>query len=145
MGKAMFNEDRWKETLREFGWTRYRATDIDVFCERRGNFFIAEFKPADEEIMWITMGQDIALRALARTAPEAIWVYYVAQDGDDFYIHQVDESTTSNQERRTERGREVGYPIETWRRLPRDEMENFFDAWFEQATKHPSTSSSTAG
>lgn len=135
MGSSIFNEDRWKETLREFAWTGYRATDIDVFCERRGHFFVGEIKPAEDGMMWITMGQDIALRALARTAPEAISVHYIAQDGDLFRVHLVTEATTHTDERRTKRGREVGYPIDTWMRLSRKGMIAFFDAWFVMATR----------
>lgn len=128
----MRDYDKWAQSLQNFAWLQDcvpGAMDCDFLIERRGRFFIAEFKTYNNGVR-LPFGQHLALAALAKVP--AFDVYLVGQSErypDRYYVAKYgvrDPVITGTR-------RPVWFPPARFERASQESLRLRVQEWFQSA------------
>jgi hypothetical protein len=126
-----FSVDAWRKSISDFSWLKEAvsgATDLDLFVERKGKFFVAEGKPWQRGVI-MPYGQHRALFQLARL-PQ-FRVYLVGESNNSIHVANVGTSPAPI----VRRGRPTTawWPPERFIKTSRDKFADTLRAWWNDA------------
>lgn len=132
MSQELRSFDEWQRSLRNFEWlgdSLPGAMDVDCLIERRGNFLVIEGKPyVPGSGITVSLGQHIALDALAKQAAFDVWL--VGETGDENRVYLVEYGT--RQPTKTRRG--AWFKARQCRRTTQRGLRELVEGWFEEAS-----------
>ena len=131
--QRMRDFDAWKASLKNFEWLANAvpgATDLDVFIERRGQFFVLETKAYSiGSGVRVPFGQYLALKALCALPEFTVYLVGETDDPDKFYVlNMADREPTKI------RTQPVWYKTRQFERTTKEGLAIKATEWYKEAS-----------